>query len=448
MTKIDSSFRDPSGHVFVKNNTVYRSVDPSYQKNYDSLMSSGLYQDLVERDLLVAHQEVAEPKQTGAYKVLKPEQIDFISYPYEWCFSQLKDAALLTLKIQFAALEHGMNLKDASAYNVQFHQGKPIFIDTLSFEKYSEGQPWVAYRQFCQHFLAPLALMAKADLRLGRLSAEHLDGIPLDLAARLLPKSTRFSVGLGAHLHLHARSQQRHADDQRIAFRRLPKQNLIGLLKNLEATVKSLQLPKQKTVWGDYYADTNYRQVSAVHKKEIIQQWLSKLAPKSVWDAGANNGTFSRLASEQRIRTIATDIDPLAIEHAYRKPDPFLLPLVIDLTNPSPAIGWQNTERPAFLQRLKVDLTMALALIHHLAIANNLPLEKVAHFFVQATEHLIIEFVPKTDSNTQRILTTRENIFPDYTEKGFEEAFMKHFVIRERIQVKESVRTLYLMQKR
>lgn len=451
-----SSFRDPSGFVFQKDNIFYRQVNKSYRENYDLLFSSGLFDLLVKDKMLINHKEANLPVLSeSGYKIIEPDQLKFISYPYEWCFSQLKDAALLTLKIQFAAIEHGMSLKDASAYNIQFVDGQPILIDTLSFEKYDSDQPWIAYRQFCQHFLAPLALMSLVDLRLGTLSQQYLDGIPLDLASKLLPAKSKFSIGLASHIHLHARSLKKYsATDENTSKREfhLDKNRLLAILNSLESTTNSLQLPKQVTEWGDYYDNTNYSSTGFKHKKEIISKWIQEIKPKSTWDAGANDGSFSRLAAKNKIFTIATDIDPLAIEYGYQKmieeKEKFLLPLILDFTNPSPAIGWSNHERPSFLERGNFDLTLCLAFIHHLAISNNLPFAKIAKLFGQHTNHLIIEFVPKEDSNTQRLLSCREDIFPDYTTAGFEKSFCEYFQIKEKIPVRESKRMLYLMSKK
>src|ERR1051326_2629765 len=208
------SFRDPSGFVFRRENTLFRQVQIGYREEYDLLMASGLYQALVDAGLLIAHTEedVNSSLTEGAYRVLRPEPIPFISYPYEWCFSQLYDAALATLQIQKEALRFGMSLKDASAYNIQFRAGKPVMIDTLSFERYKEGRPWPAYRQFCQHFLAPLALMSRTDIRLRQMLRTNIDGIPLDLASRLLPRSTWLQAGLLTHIHLHGAAQQRYGE--------------------------------------------------------------------------------------------------------------------------------------------------------------------------------------------------------------------------------------------
>src|SRR5690606_36588896 len=260
--------------------SLYRQVDNRYKANYDLFMD-GLYQELVDQDLLVAHKEVAVmaglPKST--YKVIQPTIVPFISYPYEWGFSQLQDAALLTLKIQRLAMKYGMTLKDASAYNVQFVAGRPVFIDTLSFEEYNPA-PWVAYKQFCQHFLAPLALMCHTDLRTQDLLQTNIDGIPLDLASRLLPGSTKLQPGLLMHVHLHGRSQVSHAADgaatattakpQEPRGATMSAQALLGLIGSLEGATKKLKPKGQKTEWASYYVNNNnYVDGALEHKQKL-----------------------------------------------------------------------------------------------------------------------------------------------------------------------------------
>lgn len=175
-----ASFRDPSGYVLWHEGQVLRVVSPTYAPDYDALVASGLLEALWSKGWLVAHTEEPGPIPgvEGAHRVLRPRRVPFLSYPYEWCFGQLQDAALLTLAIQKEALQRGLTLKDAAATNVQFVDGRPLFIDTLSFERLEPGRPWAAYRQFCQHFLALLVLMSTVDARLGHLLAEYVDGIP------------------------------------------------------------------------------------------------------------------------------------------------------------------------------------------------------------------------------------------------------------------------------
>jgi hypothetical protein len=450
--QLPGSFRDPSGFLFRQDGVIYRQVNLVYKDDYDHLIDSGLCKALVEDNLLISHEEVGiePPVPELAYKVIKPEPIPFISYPYEWCFSQLRDAALTTLRIQRKALEFGMSLRDSSAYNIQFQNGKPIFIDTLSFGKYSEGQPWVAYRQFCQHFLAPLALMSYKDIRLSQLLCIHIDGLPLDLTSCLLPWRTRLRFSLLSHIHLHARSQKHFADKPiNVGQRRMSRYAFLGILNNLESAVKNLKWQPGGTEWADYYQDTNYSLQAFEHKKTIVAGFLDRVKPATVWDLGANVGVFSRLASERGIPTVSFDVDPAAVEKNYldcvARGDTNILPLVIDLTNPSASIGWENKERMSLRERGPADAVLALALVHHLGISNNVPLSRIAGFLSDICHWLIIEFVPKTDSQVQRLLATREDIFPDYTRQAFEQEFSRYFTIDDSVDIRESQRTLYLM---
>jgi ribosomal protein L11 methylase PrmA len=381
--------------------------------------------------------------------------VPFISYPYEWSFGQLKDAALATLTIQNRALKLGMSLKDASAYNIQFFKGRPTLIDTLSFEIYKEGEPWVAYRQFCQHFLAPLALMAYRDSRLSQLLRVHIDGIPLDLVSELLPGRTRLNFGIASHIHLHAAAQKRYADvvvSRARKGRTMSHDAFIGLVESLRKTIQKLEWKPTGTEWSNYYAANNYTDKAFEHKKVIVGEWLGKIGAKLVWDLGANTGIFSRVAIGKGAYVVSADIDPAAVEVNYRLvkqgKEQNILPLVLDLTNPSPAIGWENSERDTFIQRGPVDAVLALALIHHLAISNNVPLRRVAEFFANCGEWLIIEFVPKSDSQVLKLLSSREDIFIDYSFEGFEEAFNKRFIIKESKAVMDSERRMYLLKRR
>jgi len=454
--KISGSFRDPSGFVFKKDGCLYRQVNNSYQNEYDKLICSGLYKHLTKSGAMLAHQEVKSdlvPRTDLVYKVIQPEQVDFISYPYEWCFLHLQEAAILTLAIAKRALEYGMSLKDASAYNVQFQNGRAVFIDTLSFEIYQEGKPWVAYRQFCQHFLAPLALMVYCDVRMNQLLRVNIDGIPLDLTSSLLPFKTRLNFGLATHIHLHAKSQQKYAGEQiedQLAKSKINRNAIMGLLESLMSTVRKLKLNPVKTEWTDYYQDTNYNSDAFDSKKEIIKSFIAIANPNLVWDLGANTGEFSRIASEQKIMTVAFDIDPGAVIDNYQllkaKKEKKILPLIMDLTNPSPSLGWHHQERDSLINRGPADLAMALALVHHLTIGNNVPLGSVAHFFADLCKFLIVEFIPKSDSQVKRLLASREDIFTEYTQEGFETSFSQFFKIIEQQKVQGSQRILYLME--
>jgi ribosomal protein L11 methylase PrmA len=455
--KLAASFRDPSGFLFKRDGVLYRQVNQAYKTDYDKLVGTKLAEKLIAAGQLIPHREVdvAPEDPELAYCILQPEVVPFISYPYEWSFSQFKDAALLTLAIEKKALAAGMSLKDASAYNIQFYKGRPVLIDTLSFEVYKEGQPWVAYRQFCQHFLAPLALMALKDIRLGQLMRVYIDGVPLDLASELLPWKTRFNFGHATHIHAHAQAQKRYADKEiktAQQTRQVSRMAFQGIIDNLESTVRGLNWLPAGTEWGDYYDSTNYSRAAFDDKAKTIRELLEPIHPRQVWDMGANTGVFSQIASDLGATSIAFDIDPAAVEKSYldcrKRKEANLLPLVLDLTNPSPAIGWQNSERDGLIERGPVDAVLALALIHHLAISNNVPFPLVAELFSRMGKWLIIEFVPKEDSQVQRLLASREDIFTNYNQAAFEEAFSRRFWLRESRPVKESKRTLYLFENR
>jgi len=453
---LSASFRDPSGFMFKRDNKLYRQVNQPYRQEYDQLVNSGLYKELREAGLMISHEEVNNESEFTelAYKVIQPEPVGFISYPYEWSFSQLKDAALTTLEIERRALGRGMSLKDASAYNIQFVRGRPMLIDTLSFEIYREGQPWVAYRQFCQHFLAPLAMMAYRDVRFNQLLRVYIDGAPLDLVSKMLPSRTRWDFSLLTHIHLHAAAQQRYSGktlNKAALSRQMSKLAFLGLIDSLQGAVRKLKWKPAGTAWAEYYEDTNYSPAAMEHKRQIVAEYLGRIKPACLWDLGANTGLFSRIASDQGISTLAFDIDPGAVEINYlackNNKETNLLPLVIDLTNPSPSIGWQNKERMSFIERGPVDTVMALALVHHLAISNNVPLPMLADFFNSLCDWLIIEFIPKTDSQVERLLSTRVDIFTDYHVDAFEKAFRQFFTIKDSITIHDSERRLFLMRK-
>ena len=455
-SRLGASFRDPAGFVFTRDGVLYRQVNEAGLSDFEQLMSSGLYADLVKSGDLVAHED-ADPGLSPdgrASRVIRPTPVEFISYPYEWCFSQLKDAALLTLRLQKAAIARGMSLKDATPYNVAFANGRPVWIDTLSFGVPKPDSPWVAYGQFCQMFLAPLALASRVDIRLLQLLRSYIDGIPLDLASALLPASTRLRPGLLMHLHLHATAQRRvpKGTATKTTTRRLSRAALLGLVETLERTVLRLEWRAPGTTWGNYYEATNYSDAAFAHKHEIVRSVLDRLRPSSVWDLGANDGTFSRLASDRGISTVAFDVDPVAVEKNYRRArgasERHLLPLLLDLTNPSGAYGWANEERDALATRGPADVALMLALVHHLAIAHNVPLERIAEYAARLARALVIEFVPKADSQVQRMLASREDIFDSYTQDQFERAFAGRFTIEQVVPVRESVRTIYVMRRR
>jgi hypothetical protein len=280
----------------------------------------------------------------------------------------------------------------------------------------------------------------------------YIDGVPLDLASRLLPLRSRFSLSLFLHIFLHASSQKHYASQQVRPKGEVSRVSIMGLIDSLETGVRRLRWSPSGTDWGDYYDEHNYTQEGLDHKTRIVKEYLTTIQPANVWDLGANTGLFSRLASQAGIPTISFDIDPGVVERNYMEcranEEKDLLPLILDLTNPSPSIGWDNRERMSFLERSPADAVFALALIHHLAIANNVPMDSLAAFFHKVGRWLVIEFVPKDDSQVRRLLATREDIFPDYNVESFERIFSEKFTIHRVEAIQASERRLYLMEKR
>ena len=450
----NSSFRDPSGFIFYRDGTCYRQINPTYKEHYEYFLESGLYEKLSNEGFLIPHETVdaSHLPFSNGYRTIRPESIPFVSYPYEWCFTQFKNAALVTLAILKRALGHDMILKDANAYNIQFYQGQPILIDTLSFEKYQEGEPWAAYKQFCENFLGPLALMSYKDIRLGRILREYIDGIPLDLVSSLLPKRTYLNFHLATHIHLHARYQKDYAGKATSvsSTKTMSRKSLLGLIDSLESSIEKMHWKPRKSEWVNYYRECSHVTKFLEEKIKLVTNYLDFLKPNTVWDLGANTGVFSRIASDRGITTISMDTDPGCVETSYlqtiEKREKNLLPLWVDINNPSPGIGWENKERMSLQERGPTETIFALALIHHLAISNNVPLAKIAGFLSKTCKSLIIEFVPKTDSMVQKLLASREDIFSDYTQEAFENEFQEFFNIVKSDKVGDSQRTLYLMK--
>jgi hypothetical protein len=309
------------------------------------------------------------------------------------------------------------------------------------------------YRQFCEHFLAPLALTSAVDHRLSQLCRAEIDGVPLDLAARLLPWRARPRFGLAVHIRLHAalqKSQARSSPGSRSG--RVSRRGALGLVESLAATVRGLRWKPSRAGWATYYQDNTYSGQEFERKASLVAEFLERTGSKSVWDLGANTGYFSRLACERGLHTIAFDLDPACVERNYldarQQKLTNLLPFRLDLLNPSPASGWLNQERASIFERGTPDLVLALALVHHLAIAGNQPLENLAEFFARLAPWLVIEFVPETDPQAELLRAQRRGIHHRYDRQHFETCFEKHFtnVIAE--PVTEAGRVLYLMRRR
>lgn len=436
-----ASFRDPTGFVYRQGGKIYRTISERGKSDFAHFLRSGLAGRLMQEKKIVPFQ----PTENGT--VIELRELDFITYPYEWSFSALRDAALLTLELTDIALEHDMILQDATAFNVTFEKGRPIFMDHGSFCIYHPGDVWGAYRQFVMHFLAPLLLMKYMDLRCLDFFRSHVEGFPLDFASRLLPWRTWLKSDPLIHIHLHSRMEKKYSST--VGKKTMPassKAKLHTLLTELKSCISSLSFPGQKTEWADYYSDNNYSEANFQFKKGVIEQICQKVSPHTAVDLGANTGIFSEIAARYSQQVVAADIDPAAVEELYRLSKtkcPNIIPVLQDLNNPTPGIGMFNRERPDFYSRCHGDLVMGLALIHHLRISGNWPLAYIVKLFAGSTSRAaLVEFVPKSDSQMQRLLRSRSDIFDDWTLESVTGEFRKQFRICNTIKIPDSARML------
>jgi SAM-dependent methyltransferase len=452
--KLPSSFRDVSGFIYLDGGRLLRQINITYQRQYDHLMRSGLYKELSRKNLIVKH---AERNRTGmvnkslSYKIIEPTHIPLISYPFEWTFSMMKSAAHTTLEVLKISLNYGMTLKDASGYNIQFVNGNPILIDTLSFDFYKNGEPWIAYKQFCEHFLAPLVLSSRVDPNLTQLLKDNLDGIPLSITSRLLPLKSYFSLPILIHIHFHSRNLKKYTNRPTYGKYKITKRAILGLIDNLMNFIYRLELDSVETEWSDYYDSTNYDKTSSDHKKKILENFLGLIKPKSVLDVGANTGVFSRIAGKRGIFVVSTDSDAKAVEKGFiitrKNRLKNIEHLVLDITNPSPGVGWNNLERENFFDRFRPECILALAFIHHLTISDNLPFEMSASFFSSKAKWLIIEFVGRDDSNVEFLLERKGLVSHPYSQQEFEKVYGLYYKTIKKIKIKGSERTMYLYER-
>lgn len=447
--RVLSSFRDPSGYVFRQDGVFFRRITPQGRPDHDQFVRSGLADELLKAGLLVPFEEISRDA-SGA--VLRLETVPFISYPYEWSFSQLREAAVLTLMILRRALDRGMVLKDASAFNVAFRNGRPVFLDHTSFMIRRENEPWRAYRQFCSHFLCPLLLMRKVDLRCLSLFRTDIGGIPLDLTSKLLPRSTWLDPNVLIHIHLHARFDRRYsADTESRKIPEMSQQRLENLIRSLEDWIGKMTIPKQETQWAEYYDRTSYSETSFQFKKNCVDAMCRELRPESTLDLGANSGVFSEIAARYSRQVIAADYDPQAVEQLYRiirKGSVDFQPVLLDLNNPSPAVGIFNEERMPFFDRCRSSLVLGLALIHHLRITGNWTPAQIARLFSVCAPAALVEFVPLEDVQVKRLIRGREEIFRDWTLDAMIEAFRSEFPRIETAAIPDSPRTLIKLYKK
>ncbi|MGH8443259.1 MAG: class I SAM-dependent methyltransferase [Nevskiaceae bacterium] len=432
MTQRDpGSFRDPAGRVLHLDGKVYRVVSPVGAAAYQHARDSGLLDKLVGAGHLLPWREVERPAPledpgVAVAHVLEHPPLDFVSYPYEWPFAALQAAALLHLDVHLRALAHGVTLSDATAYNVQFDGARPVFIDHLSFRPYRDGEYWLGHRQFCDQFLNPLLLAAHLGLSHHGWYRAHLDGIAGPVLNALLPWYRKLTPLTLLHVTLPALLQARRGSAERAAKpkARLPLASFRHLLTGLRDGIAGLR-PRRMgaSVWSDYAGNTVYRPEEAGAKHAFVREFVASVRPRVVWDFGCNTGDYAVSALEAGAqRVIGFEGDPATADLAFdraRSRQLAFLPLVMDLANPSPSQGWREAERGGLSRRPRPDAILALALLHHLVIQNNVPLAEAVDWLVSLAPTGVIEFVPKADPMVRRLLALREDVFADYTPEQF-----------------------------
>lgn len=454
------SFRDPSGLVFSRGGNIFRSIFPAGCKNYESARNAGVYKDLIDAGLLIAHEEIdlGDFCPPGTVLCLAHPRVPMISYPWEWPFSMLKDAALLHLDVMDMLLPKGFWLRDASAFNVQFDGQDLRLIDTLSVGKRAPNSPWIAYGQFCSHFLAPLAMAAFCDIRMFSLWRSYMDGFPLDLARKVLPARKKIRPGLFLHLTLHARYQasaDRPEDIRKSKGKRKPEltdKGLAALIHSLRRTIKGIIWKRSSRIWEAYEHIRSYEAEDVKDKSAFVETVVRRLKPKIVWDLGANTGEFSLIAARNGAMVVSVDGDPACSEYLYQKvcredSTKNILPLTMDLANPSPGLGWDSRERKSIKERGHADLLLALALIHHLVLSSYVPLAKIAEWFSCLGDHLLVEFIPPSDPMVQKLLRNRVEEALPYDFSAFQNAFRTVFDFLDRKDLGNG-RSLFLCKRK
>ncbi|MBB5519491.1 class I SAM-dependent methyltransferase [Amphiplicatus metriothermophilus] len=449
-----ASFRDPAGRIFYKHGRVFRAISDEAVNDFIFSHSNAILKKLIAEGGIIESFETPAKSLGGIEanwaRIVEHPKLPFISYPYEWSFSLLQRAALHHLDLQMDLLPAGVSLSDATAYNVQFVGVNPIFIDSLSFRKYVEGEYWTAHRQFCQQFLNPLLLCAYCGVAHNEWFRGAVEGIATESLARLMPWRRRFSWRVLAHVILPAALQKRDAGAARESLARpFPRHAYLGMLKQLRAWIEGLT-PKgaRNTIWADYAHNNSYQENEYATKADRIASFASRVRPRLMLDFGCNTGEFSEIALKNGAKSVVGfDFDHGALEGAYRRAvdrDLEFLPLHQDAANPSPGSGWRGAERADLQQRCEnADGLIALAFIHHLAIGRNIPLDQLTDWLVGLAPRGIIEFTPKADPMVQRLLSLRKDIFPDYTLERFASLVSERARIVARDTVTSTGRTLF-----
>lgn len=464
------SFKDPGGRVYRVleadgKERIVRGLNPAAAGTLERLLAEPFFGRLSAAGEVVAT-KLLDPASAGARSVMadgwsaaaEHEPVDFVTWPYEWPFSMLKDAALLQLRVLRKAAEHGWLLKDATPFNVQWAGVRPVFIDVPSFAPREDGEYWRGYRQFCASFLTPLLLAAHLGVAFQPLLRSRLEGIPPEEANRYFYGWRRFKRGVPSHVwfpamaerRVHRRGAPAAQAAPQAAPRRQSQTVLLALLDSLERLVGGLSRKPAHSLWSQYAGSHSYDAADFERKREFVRRHAAALRPGLTWDLGANTGTFARIAAAHSGTVVAVDGDPDAVELLYRELRTSgprnVVPLVMDLANLSPGQGWAGRERPAFDRRRSPDLVLGLALIHHVRVAANIPLPLFLDWLRSLDAACILEFVGRDDEMFRTLLEHKREDYADYTARNFESEVRARFAVRERLELKGGLRELFALE--
>ncbi len=455
-----SSFRDSESTVAYVDTRVVRTLRGQAAHDWERLQASGLLDRLVGASKVVgtrvADPELAAGLDGASETVLEHERVPFVSYPFEWSFGMLRDAALLHLDLLEEALARGMTLKDGHAYNLQWWGTRPTFIDVSSFTQATTG-PWPGYRQFCETFLNPLFLQAYRGVNFQPWLRGSLPGIPVGEMRRLVTVRDLGRRGVLKHVVLHDLLQRAATGGAQATSRSLSDAGFgaevaRATCQRLRRLVSGLGWAPRRTTWTSYGTEHGYSEGDRARKAAFVEGAVRAARPGLVWDLGANDGTFSRVAARHAGYVVALDADHATVERLWRslrsEPRRNILPLVFDLTDPSPSLGWRGWERRSLPERGLPDLVLCLALVHHLAIGANVPLDEVVAWLADMSPRLVVEFVARDDPMVQRLLSDKPIEHEGYSTAGFDEAAMKHFRVEARQEVGSGTRVLYSLARR
>jgi len=453
-----ASFRDRTARVFYLDNAVCRGLSDDAWEEWQALSRTSFFKRSLDEGRVIGTEMLspAGPAAVGLpvewKAVLRHRTVPFVSYPYEWCFGMLKDAALLQLELLAAALDEGMTLKDASPFNVQWLGSRPVFIDVASFVRWRAGEPWVGYRQFCRMFLYPLLLQAYKQMPFQPWLRGRLDGIDAEECRALMSLRDLLRPGVLTHVLLQSRLQRRYGADGRDVRQELKSAGfdralIAANVARLRKLVRALDWTPDASAWTDYAWQNSYDPLDAQTKEEFVARALQARRRSLVWDLGCNTGRFSMMAVEHADHVVAVDSDHASIERLYQtlkaSESTNVLPLVLDVTDPSPRLGWRGLERRAMIDRGRPDLVLCLALVHHLVITSNIPLEDVVDWFHELGGELIVEFPTRDDEMVTRLLQNKDQAYDDYRTECFEACLARHFELQQRVVLPSGRRILY-----